>query len=97
MISPSDLEALARHIAARIDPLALLDAEDVGALLKCCPRQVTERYAKTKDFPKPVPLAVESGARSRPRWQRRDIAEWIERRKIGDRKTGGRPRNPVDW
>jgi predicted DNA-binding transcriptional regulator AlpA len=96
VIAPRDLEALARHIAARIDPLALLDAEDVGALLKCCPRQVTERYAKTSGFPKPVPLALEPGARSRPRWQREDIAAWIASRKLAERKPG-RPRKPVEW
>jgi hypothetical protein len=97
VIAPRDLEALARHIAARIDPLALLDAADVGALLKCCPRQVTERYAKAKDFPKAVPLSVEASSRSRPRWQRSDIAAWIQLRKDGGAKKPGRPRNPVEW
>jgi predicted DNA-binding transcriptional regulator AlpA len=86
-----DLQALAREIAARMDPLALLDADDVGALLKCCPRQVTERYAKTKDFPKPVRMSVEPGTRSRPRWQRADLAAWIQSRKA-DEKKPGRPR-----
>lgn len=89
-----DLQALAREIAARMDPLALLDADDVGALLKCCPRQVTERYAKTAGFPKPVPLAVEAGKRARPRWQRRDIAEWIESRKAREKKPGRPRRTP---
>ena len=41
-----DIKALARHIAMRLDPEALLDADDVGALLKCAPRYVTEQYAR---------------------------------------------------
>jgi predicted DNA-binding transcriptional regulator AlpA len=91
-----DLQVLAREIAARLDPIALLDAEDVGALLKCCSRQVKERYARTKDFPKPVPMGIEPGHRGRPRWQRADIAAWIEGRKMGARKKAvGRPRKAV--
>jgi predicted DNA-binding transcriptional regulator AlpA len=89
-----DITALAREIAARMDPLALLDADDLAALLKCCSRQVTERYAKYKDFPKPVPLSESAGTRSRPRWQRQDIAAWIQTRKVGEKKPG-RPRRPI--
>lgn len=93
-ISDRDLEILARHIASRMVPDALLDAADVAALLKCQPRYVTETYARQPGFPSAIRL---SGPGSRPRWQRRDIIAWIETRQTPRPNKGGRPRNPVEW
>jgi predicted DNA-binding transcriptional regulator AlpA len=94
VIEGIDLDDLARAIAARMDPAALLEPADVGAMLKVCPRQVTDRYAKSPGFPAPVSLPTASGGRSQPRWQRADIVAWIASRKPGARKPGqpGRPR-----
>jgi predicted DNA-binding transcriptional regulator AlpA len=95
-MSDGELETLARHIAARITPDALLDAADVGAMLKCHPRSVTERYAKTPGFPPTIRLAGPT-AGHRPRWQRRDIVAWIESQKERRPKKPGRPRKPIEW
>lgn len=95
--SDTDLELLARHIAARLTADALLDAADVGALLKCHPRTVTEGYAKAPDFPSAIRLAGPSGRRSQPRWQRCDILAWIESHKERRPKNPGRPRKRIEW
>ena len=90
-----DLEELARQIAARLAPDALLEARDVGALLKCTPEYVTEDYARAPGFPKAIRLTGPGGRRSKPRWRRRDITDWIDSHVGGKSKLGGRPRlNP---
>lgn len=87
-----DVIDLAREIAMRMDPDALLDSADVGAMLKCEPRSVTEEYAKAPGFPKPYRLTKPTG-RSQPRWKRSEIQSWIDSHKNGASKRGGRPRN----
>lgn len=42
-----DVEALAREIAFRLDPEALLDAEDVDTMLKVTPRYITDDAERT--------------------------------------------------
>lgn len=72
-MSEEEIAQLARAIAARMDPAALLEPADVAAMLEVCKRQVTDRYAKSPGFPAPVLLPTASGGRSQPRWQRADI------------------------
>lgn len=91
-----DVQTLAREIAARMSPDALLDAEDVGALLKVSARYVTEEYVPAPGFPKPIRLTGPDGRRGKPRWQRRDIVAWIESHKDGRSKRGGRPRDSTE-
>lgn len=92
-----DIQALAREIAARIAPDALLDAEDVGAMFKVTARYVTEELIKAPGFPKAIRIAGRNGRRGQPRWLRADIAAFIATHKDGVTKRGGRPRKPVDW
>lgn len=92
MIEGLDLQALAREIAARMAPDALLDADDVGALMKYSPRYVTEELAKRPWFPKPVNL----GAKGQPRWMRADIAACIAARRQEAQKKPGRPRRQLE-
>lgn len=95
-MTDADLQALAREIAARMAPDALLDLEDVAALLKCTSRYVSEHYAKVPGFPPALQLPSSKGRVSRPRWQRSDIIAWVESHKAGkDRSKGGRPRRAV--
>ncbi len=90
-----DLSDLARQVAAIIAPDALLEASDIGAMLKCTPRYVTEEYARSPGFPKAIRLTGPNGRSSKPRWRRRDIAQWIDSHVGGKSKRGGRPRmNP---
>lgn len=88
-----DVEELARHIALRMDPDALMDAEDVGAYLKFTPRYVTERLVGSPSFPAAIRLAGPNGSRSNPRWRRRDIVAYVDSHIAGMTKRGGRPRN----
>jgi len=87
-----DVQALAREIAARMAPDALLDADDVAALLKCAPRYVTEQYASAPGFPKALRLTGPDGRRSQPRWLRAEVVAWIAAHRDGKSKRGGRPR-----
>jgi predicted DNA-binding transcriptional regulator AlpA len=91
-----DIEALAREIAHRLDPEALLDAEDVGAYLKCSSRYVLEGYAVAPGFPKAIRLTGPDGRRSQPRWRKSDITAWVSSHLNGRRKQGGRPRNTIE-
>ena len=91
-----DVVALAREIAARLSPDALLDAEDVGALLHCTPRYVTENFVPAVGFPKPVRLTGVGGRRGLPRWIRADIIAWVAKHRNGASTKGGRPRNRPD-
>jgi len=94
-VSLSDITELARQIAMRMDPDALLDSADVGAMLKCEARYVAEEFSKAPGFPKPYRLTKRSG-RSQPRWKRSEIQAWIESHRNGATKRGGRPRNTDD-
>lgn len=90
-----DLHDLAREIAMRMDPDALLDSDDVGAMLKCPARAVTEDYARAPGFPKAYRLTKRTG-RSQPRWKRSEVQSWIDSHKNGATRRGGRPRNNDD-
>ena len=91
-----DIEALAREIAVRMDPQALMDAEDVGAYLKCSARYVQEEYVRAPGFPKPLRLTGPDGRRGQPRWRRQDITAWVDFHVNGQSKRGGRPRKPLE-
>ena len=88
-----DVEELARQIAFRLSPQALLTAEDVAAMLKCSTRYVSEGYMKAPGFPRPLRLMGPNGRRSQPRWRQQDIANWIACHTDVQPKRGGRPRN----
>lgn len=90
-----DVTDLAREIAMRMAPDALLDSEDVAAMLKCEPRYVTEEFAKAPGFPKAIRLTKRTG-RSQPRWRRSEVQGWIDSHQNGASKRGGRPRNNDD-
>lgn len=89
---PIDIVKLAREIAFRMAPDALLDSEDIAAMLRCTPRYVTSRYAHAPGFPKAILLRGANGGVSKPRWRRVDIATWIESHADNQHKIGGRPR-----
>lgn len=91
-MTPEEIEELARQIAVRMAPDALLDAKDVGALLKCTPRYVTEQFVLSPGFPPAIRLTGPEGRRSKPKWKRSDIMEWIDAHTGGRSKRGGRPR-----
>jgi len=87
-----DVVELAREIAARMAPDALLDSDDVGALLKCSARYVTEVYALVPGFPKAVRLPGPGGRKGHPKWVRSAIMTWVGKHISGRGTTGGRPR-----
>lgn len=95
-VSAVDVQELAREIAVRLAPDALLEAEDVGAMLKCDARYVTEQYAAAPGFPKALRLTGKGGRKSKPRWIRSDIVDWIEKHKNGRSTRGGRRRDTTD-
>lgn len=90
-----DVAELAREIAMRMAPDALLDSEDVAAMLKCEPRYVTEEFAKAPGFPKAIRLTKRTG-RGQPRWRRSEVQSWIDSHSNGASKRGGRSRNSDD-
>lgn len=60
---------LARQIAARISPEALLSAEDVGAMLGYPARYIRETITLAPGFPVAIRLRLDiEGKRSNPRW-----------------------------
>ncbi len=73
-----NVEELARHIAFRMDPEALLTAEDIGVILNCTARYVRERFAGARGFPKPIYLPLSDGSFTNPKWRRSEIDEWID-------------------
>ena len=87
-----DIQTLAREIVMRLDPQALMDAEDVGAYLKCSARYVQEEYALAPGFPKAIRLTGPAGRRGNARWRRQDIVAWVDSHSNGQSKRGGRPR-----
>lgn len=95
-VSHVDVQELAREIAVRMAPDALLEAEDVGAMLRCSGRYVLEHYVPAPGFPKPLRLTGSEGRRSKPRWRRCDIVAWIDSHVGGQSKRGGRPRLQSD-
>lgn len=89
-LSRDELVALAREIAARMDPDALIDLADIGALVKRSAEYVDKEYVPAPGFPKPVHLVGKSARKSHKLWMRRDITAWIEAHVP---KKPGRPRN----
>lgn len=87
-----DMRELARHLGAVMANDSLLDTEDVAAILKVTPRYVSESYVNAPGFPKPIYLTGEGGRKSKPRWIRRDVIEWINSHAQGRPSRGGRPR-----
>jgi hypothetical protein len=87
-----DTVELAREIAVRMAPDSLLDSDDIGAMLKCDARYVTEHYALLAGFPKAIRLPTRSGGRGHPRWLRADVAAWLRTHIDGNGKRGGKPR-----
>ncbi len=57
--------------APQAPPAGLLDADDVGRLLKCS-RRTVYRLADTRRIPAPVRLG------NLVRWNRRELEEWLE-------------------
>lgn len=94
MIEGLDIEDLARQIAFRMDPEALMDASDVGVYLKVSARYVQEQYALAPGFPKTIRLTGPDGRRGNARWRRKDITNWVNSHIDGQSKRG-RPRNPA--
>lgn len=92
MQSGIDMRELARHLGAMIADDALLDTEDVAAMLKVSPRYVSESYVNAPGFPAPIYLTGSEGRKSKPRWMRRDVIEWISKHAAGYSPRGGRPR-----
>ena len=84
---------LARQIAARMSPEALLSAEDVGAMLGYPARYIRETIALAPGFPIAIRLKLDTdGKRSNPRWRRTDIEKWVTDHLSQRRLRGGRPR-----
>lgn len=77
-----NVEELARQIAFRMNPDALLTAEDIGAILNCTARYVREKFTAAPKFPKPIYLPLADGKYTNPRWKRSEIDEWIALRGV---------------
>lgn len=92
-LSPEELQDLAREIACRLDPDALCDAKDAGALFKRSPRYVIDRYSKMVGFPHAIRLPTENGNKGQPLWPRKELIAWMLAHRNGASKRGGRPRN----
>lgn len=88
-----DVQELAREIACRMAPDALLNSEDVGALLGCSGRYVSEHYVVTPGFPKAIRLQGPAGRRGQPRWQRSAIMEWVSSHLDGANRPGQQRKN----
>ena len=89
-----DVQALAREIAMRMAPDALLEAADVGAMLKCSAEYVTEEFAHAPGFPRAIRLTRPGGRNGKPRWLRSDIVAWVESHRNGQHSRGG-PRRKI--
>ena len=88
---------LARQIAARISPEALLSAEDVGAMLGYPARYIRETIALAPGFPVAIRLRLDiDGKRSNPRWRRADVEEWVTAHIAQRRMRAGRPRQQTE-
>jgi predicted DNA-binding transcriptional regulator AlpA len=91
----TNVKQLAREIAARLSPDALLNADDVAAMLRLTPRVVREKYALADGFPAAIRLAGKDGTRGHPRWLRSDVVAWIAKHLDGKPPRPGRPRKAV--
>lgn len=90
-----DYEELARHIAARLDDDALIDAQDIAAMWKFSPRYVAEVMTKIPGFPEPTRLPGRDGKPGHPRWRKRDVIAYAETYGPTPKQSrGGRPRKP---
>lgn len=96
-MTEAEILALAREIAFRMAPDALLDAKDVGAMLKVSARYVTEHLTAAPGFPKAIHLNLADGRKGQPRWLRSDLVKYIDSHREGVTKRGGRPRKSIDW
>lgn len=97
-LSNTELDSLAAAIAQRLVRPVPLDVElwsakEVAQFLKVGPRQVTERYALSEGFPKPIRLPSVVGVRGVPRWRAMEVVQWSEKHREGSPTSrGGRPR-----
>lgn len=65
-----------RVAAAQIaDPIVLLTAEDIAAILRMSVRHVRDRIVYRADFPRPYVML--GGPRTR-RWRRQDVERWLD-------------------
>ncbi len=62
-----------------------LNAEEVGLLLGCSDRQVLERIACKRDFPKRLSIRPAT-------WIAREVLEWREKNRGATTTLGGRPK-----
>jgi len=90
-----NIQELAREIAVRLAPDALLNAEDVAALLKCSTGYVLEHYVHAPGFPYAIRLAGPNGRRGQPRWRRSEIMDWIDTQHVRHNSRAGRPRKAL--
>ena len=97
-LSDTELDQLAAAITQRLARPIPLDidlwsAKEVALFLKVGPRQVTERYALSEEFPKAIRLPSVAGVRGVPRWRAFEVVAWAERHREGTPMArGGRPR-----
>lgn len=59
----------------------LWDKEQVGAYLGVTGRQVAERYALRRDFPKTINISGRSAANAQKRWKAGEIIAWADRQR----------------
>jgi len=76
----------------RLAPDALLNAEDIAALLKCSTGYVLEHYVHAPGFPASIRLSGPNGWRGQPRWRRSEIMDWIDLHQTVHIRRAGRPR-----
>lgn len=91
-MSEIDISELARQIAARMAPDALLSPDDVGTLLDCTGRYVSSQYALSPGFPKAVRLTGPDGRRSKPKYRRSAVMAWIDGHEDNRSHRGGAAR-----
>lgn len=96
-MTDAEILALAREIAFRMAPDALLDAEDVGAMSKVSAGYVRKSLAAAPGFPKAIQITLADGRQGQPRWLRSDIARYIASHRDGVTKRAGRPRKLIEW
>jgi hypothetical protein len=84
-----DVQELAREIASRMAPDALLDTGDVGALLCCTGRYFLDNYALAPGFPACVRLTKQDGKPGKPKWRRSEVLDWVQKHFDRNPPTGG--------
>jgi len=90
-----NIQELAREIAVRLAHDALLNSEDVAALLKCSTSYVLEQYVHAPGFPRAIRLSGPNGRKGQPRWRRSEIMEWIDQHQTSPTRRAGRPRKAL--